>query len=98
MVFIPEPLGQELDNATLGTMTLFSRLEEQRGIHIAEVEQSMTAVSAPAAVARALGTAARNPMLKAIRIYRAADQQVFEIAVSYYDVSRFQYVMKLFPD
>jgi GntR family transcriptional regulator len=97
-VYIPEALARDLDNTNLGTATLFSLLEEQHGIQIAEVEQSMTAVAAPAAIARALGAPARNPMLKATRIYRAADQRVVEVAVSFYDVARFQYVMKLFPD
>jgi len=97
-VYIPEPLGRDLDNANLGSATLFSLLEAANGIKIAEVEQTITAVPASAEVARHLGIRQRAPMLKATRIYKRADGQVVEAAVSLYDVARFQYVMKLFPD
>jgi GntR family transcriptional regulator len=97
-VYIPELLARGLDNARLGSTTLFSRLEEENNFSIAEVEQIITAVAAPAAVATELALVARTPMLKATRIYRLADGQPVELAVSYYDVRKFEYVMKLFPE
>jgi GntR family transcriptional regulator len=97
-VYIPEPLAHGLDNAQLGSATLFSRLEEENNLAIAEVEQTITAVAAPVAVAMELALAARTPMLKAMRIYRLADGQPVELAVSFYDVRKFEYVMKLFPE
>ncbi|HZS83498.1 MAG TPA: GntR family transcriptional regulator [Stellaceae bacterium] len=97
-VYIPEALGRDLDNSRLGNATLFSLLEAANGIKITEVEQTITAVPAPAVVARHLGIRLRAPMLKATRAYKRADGQLVEFAISLYDVAQFQYVMKLFPD
>lgn len=97
-VYIPEPLGRSLDNAHLGTTTLFARLEEVNGVKISEVGQVITAVAASSAVAKALEVSARTPMLKAMRIYRLSGGEVVEIAVSYYNPAKFEYTMKLFPD
>lgn len=97
-VYIPEPLGRTLDNAKLGSATLFSLLEQVHGFRIDEVEQAISAVAAPASIASRLGIRARTPMLKATRTYFLGDGQPVEVAVSYYDVSKFEYVMKLFPE
>lgn len=97
-VYIPEPLGLNLDNAKLGTATFFNLLEQINGFRIVEAEQYITAAAAPADVARWLGIRARAPMLKAIRIYRLSDGRAVEVAVSCYDVSKFEYAMKLFRE
>jgi len=97
-VYIPEPLGQSLDNARLGQATLFSLLEEVNGFKIAEVEQMITAVAASAAIAKQLGIAARAPMLRATRVCRLERGRPVEAAVSYYNPAKFEYVMKLFPE
>jgi DNA-binding GntR family transcriptional regulator len=89
-VFIPETLGRALDISNLGNAKLFSRLEEVHGIKI-------VAVAAPSAVARARRSSPRAPLLKARRIYQS-DDHVVEVAVSYYDVTQFHYVIKLFPE
>jgi GntR family transcriptional regulator len=97
-VYIPEQLGRDLDNSQLGTATMFSRLEEASDLKIAEVEQTITAVSASVAVAKELEVSVRTPMLKATRVYRLEDGQPVEVAVSYYNAAKFEYVMKLFPE
>ncbi len=97
-VYIPESLGSELDNADLGSRTLFSMLEEQNELKIAEVEQTITAIAAPPEVARKLGLAARAPLLKAVRVYRLANGKPVEVAITLYNVAKFEYVMKLLPD
>ena len=97
-VYIPEQLGSRLDNADLGSRTLFNMLEEQNDLKIAEVEQTVTAIAAPSEVARQLGLAARAPLLKAVRVYRLASGRPVEIAVTFYNVAKFEYVMKLLPD
>lgn len=97
-VYIPEPLGRRLDNAKLGGRTLFSMLEQENNLNIAEVEQIITAIPASGEIARQLGVVARAPLLKATRIYRLADGVPVEVAVSFYNVANFQYVMKLLPD
>jgi len=97
-VCIPQTLGRDLDNRTLGTETLFGRLEQVNDFRIAEVKQTIAAVAAPAGVARLLGRRAGMPMLKTTRIYRLASGRAVEHAVTFYDSSRFEYDMKLLPE
>jgi DNA-binding GntR family transcriptional regulator len=94
-IYVPERLGRNLDNARLGSMTLFNLLEQANNVRIAEVEQIITAVAAPAPIARRLGMHSRAPMLKAVRVYRLRDGSVAEVVVSHYDPAHFEYVMKL---
>lgn len=97
-VYIREGLGRGLNNARLGNRTLFSLLEEQNDLKIAEVEQVITAVPAATGIARELDVAVRAPLLKATRTYRLADGKPVEVAISFYDVAKFEYAMKLLPD
>ncbi|MDE0147586.1 MAG: GntR family transcriptional regulator [Rhodospirillaceae bacterium] len=96
-IYVPEPLGRAIDNAGLGSRTLFSIIEEVNCLAIAEARQTITAVTVPAAVARHLGIARRTPMLRVTRAYMVASGQTVEVAVSYYNAAMFQYVMTLFP-
>ena len=96
-IYVPEPLGRALDNADLGNRTLFSIVEEMNCLAIAEARQTITAVAAPAAVARHLGIPRRTPMLQVARAYMVANGQTVEVAVSYYNIAKFQYAMTLFP-
>ena len=95
---IPESLGCDIDNAKLGTDTLFARLERAHNITIAVVEQTITAVGAPTTVARWLSIRPGVPMLKATRIYRLGNGRAVEYATTYYDATRFEYAMKLSPE
>ena len=97
-IYIPENLGKSLNNQKLGQSTLYSRLEDANGFKIAEVEQTITAIAAPAAIAKALELPSRTPLLKATRVYRLGDGRPVEVAVSFYNPTSFQYVMKLFPE
>jgi GntR family transcriptional regulator len=97
-VYIPEPLGDRLDNSELGGRTLFSLLEEENDLKIAEVEQIITAIPPLPDIAKKLGLTARAPVLKAMRIYRLADGRPVEVAITFYNVAKFEYVMKLLPD
>ena len=96
-IYVPESLGGAIDNADLGNRTLFSVFEELNCLVIAEVRQMITAVAAPVTVARYLGIPRRTPMLQVTRAYMVANGQTVEVAVSYYDVAMFQYMMTLFP-
>ena len=73
-------------------------MEEQNELKIAEVEQTITAIAAPPDVARQLGLAARAPLLKAVRVYRLSNGKPVEVAITLYNVAKFEYVMKLLPD
>jgi len=97
-VYIPEPLGRELDNARLGKNTLFGLLEERNGVKIAEVDQVITAVAASISIAKELDVPVRSPLLKATRIYRLSGGNPVEVAVSLYNAAMFEYAMKLLPD
>jgi GntR family transcriptional regulator len=97
-VYISEELGSDLSNARLGNRTLFSLLEEANDLKIAEVEQVITAVLAPRAIARELNVAERAPLLKATRSYRLTDGSTVEVAISFYNVALFEYSMNLLPD
>lgn len=97
-VFMPEPLGRNLDNRALGGRTLFSLLEETHGLEIVEARQVITAVIPPADVRRHLGIPAGRPALRTTRSYQTADGRTVEVAVSHYNVSKFEYVMTLYRE
>lgn len=97
-VYIPEPLGESLDNAQLGGRTLFSLLEEKHGLQIAEARQVITAVAAPATVSAHLGLRPRSPILRVTRSYRLGDGRNVEVAVSHYDPTAFEYAMTLYRE
>jgi len=97
-VYIPEPLGRTLDNATLSGRTLFSLLEEVNGLQIVEAQQVITAVPAPKPLSEHLGVRPRSPVLRVTRSYKVADGRTVEVAVSHYDPSKFQYTMTLYRE
>ncbi len=97
-VYIPEPLGRDLDNAKLDGRTLFSLLEEVNGLQIVEARQLITAVAAPAVVAAHLRLRPRSPVLRVTRSYRLGDGRTVEVAVSHYDPAKFEYAMALYRE
>jgi GntR family transcriptional regulator len=97
-IYIPESLGRDVDNEQLGTDTIFGRVERANNVTITDVEQTITAVGAPAVVARWLAIRPGVPMLKAVRVYRLAEGRAVEYATTYYDATRFEYAMRLSPD
>jgi GntR family transcriptional regulator len=97
-IYVPETLGRSIDNAKLGKRTLFSLLEKANDFSITEVRQVITAVRAPAIVSRKLGLVPRSPMLRVTRKYKTADDRAVEVAVTHFDVARFEYVMTLFRE
>jgi DNA-binding GntR family transcriptional regulator len=97
-IYVPETLGRSLDNLKLGKRTLFTLLEKTNGFLITEVRQFITAVRAPAIVSRKLGLRPRSPMLRVTRQYKTAGNRAVEVAVTHFDVARFEYVMTLFRE
>ena len=97
-VFIPDSIGGTLANRDLGTETLFQRLEKMHGFRIAEVQQDIGAVAAPAAVAACLGLRRGAPMLRMIRVYRLPNGDAVEYAITHYDPAKFEYTMKLLSE
>ena len=70
-------------------------IERVYGLRIAEVEQSLQAISLDEAAARSLRTEPGSPALKAIRRYFDADGRLIELAVALHPGDRFTYVSRL---
>jgi GntR family transcriptional regulator len=94
-VYIPEQLGGAIDNAQLRGGALFSLLEKVNGLRVVEVDQAITAVPAPTFVSQYLTTRRGAPVLKATRTFKTSEGRLVQVGVSHYDVSRFEYTMKL---
>jgi GntR family transcriptional regulator len=97
-VYIPEHLGQRLDNVALAGRTLFSMLEETNGLRVVDARQVITAVSSPGTLSRYLDIRERTPVLRVTRSYQVADGRTVEVAVSHYVPSRFEYIMTLYRE
>jgi DNA-binding GntR family transcriptional regulator len=67
------------------------------GVAIARIDQELTAVALPAAIARRLGVVASGPALQLTRWYRAADGVAFEIARSVFPAGRYTHVSQIVP-
>jgi len=67
------------------------------GVAIAQIDQQITAVPLPGAIARRLGAAAGDPALQLTRWYRAADGMAFEIARSIFPAGRYTHVSRIVP-
>jgi DNA-binding GntR family transcriptional regulator len=70
-------------------------IERVYGLRIAEVEQSLQAISLDGAAARSLRTEPGSPALKAIRRYFDADGRLIELAIALHPGDRFTYVSRL---
>lgn len=97
-IYLPEPLGRKLNNIELGGRTVFSLLEEMAGLEIVEARQVITAAVAPAVVSKYLKIRPGSPVLRVTRSYALRDGRIVEVAVSHYNVSKFQYAMTLYRE
>jgi GntR family transcriptional regulator len=70
-------------------------IERVYGLRIAEVEQSLQAISLDGAAARSLRMDPGSPALKAIRRYFDADGRLIELAVALHPGDRFTYVSRM---
>lgn len=78
---------------TSGPMS--AMIEEIYGIRIAEIEQSIEAVSLDAAEARRLDCELGSPALKATRRYYASSRRLIEVAFALHPSGRFVYTTRL---
>lgn len=97
-VFVPEDLGNGVDNRDLDGRTIFSLLEETNNFEIAEVTQRLAAVGAPGRVSSHLGIPRGKPTLRAIRVYKTAADRTVEVVVVHYNTQGFEYGVTLYPD
>lgn len=83
-----------MEDAT-SDVTVVGLLDARLGDPIAEADQSITAVSAPAAVADALGCQAGAPLLRIDRLYLTTSGRPVELAISYFLPEQYSYRLRL---
>ena len=93
---------QSLDGAIsaldLSAGTLFSQIELLAGVTVGRVTQDIQAVSAPTAIAKALGIKRGAAVLRIMRCYHDPKGKLFEISVSHHPGDRFAYSMHIDVD
>jgi GntR family transcriptional regulator len=90
---IPEAVADRYDESELATSSLIDLLE-RAGHSPVEAEQTITAVTAPSAVAANLLVATGSPLLQIHRIMRDRTGMPVQDIVAHYRPDRFQYHMK----
>lgn len=93
--FVHQRLAGAIEDLDPNRHTLFRQLSERAGLEVARVTQDIQAVSAPAAVARALGMAPRAASLRVLRCYYDQADFLFEISASHHPGDRFAYSMHI---
>lgn len=94
-MYLHRELGQHIPVELIKTKPLFSLVSEVCGVKIAEAEQIITAVNADRQLALLLKTKRGAPLLKVIRTYFSEENQPIEVAISYYNVAKFEPVMRV---
>jgi DNA-binding GntR family transcriptional regulator len=94
-VYVHRDLAVFVGQLHSGPETLFSQLESLAGVHVARIEQDITAVAAGAHEAEVLGIARRSPCLRIVRSYIDAGGRTIEISVSLHAGDRFTYSMHI---
>jgi hypothetical protein len=62
---------------------------------IASAEQTITAVSATATVAKALGSRIGDPMLRIDRLYSDDQGRLIELAINFFNPNRYAYQLQM---
>ena len=75
----------------VGSMPIFSRIEEQFGERVAEVRQQIEAVAIRAPIATLLETETDAPGLRLTRQYLNARGEVIEMAINTHPADRYSY-------
>jgi GntR family transcriptional regulator len=91
---VPAHLALGFDPQLLASRPLLQLLDEA-GHRAVEAEQWITAVAAPAEVAKALGLQAGAPLLRIVRVMRAESGEGVEALEGFYRPDRFQHHMQL---
>jgi len=91
---VPAHFALGFDPQLLASRPLLQLLDEA-GHRAVEAEQWITAVAAPAEVAKALGLQAGAPLLRIVRVMRAESGEGVEALEGFYRPDRFQHHMQL---
>jgi len=76
-------------------MTVLSVVQLLAGSPIAEADQSITALAAPAHLADHIDVAPGHPVLRIDRVYFDADDRVLELAVNFFNPDRYSYRFRM---
>jgi GntR family transcriptional regulator len=100
--YLPLPLGKGLfDVAELTGMrvrqrlTVLSVVQALSGTAIAGADQSITAVPAPAGLCHEIEVGVGEPALRIDRVYFDSEHRLLELAVNYFNPSRYSYRFRL---
>lgn len=94
-MYLHRELGQHIPVELIKMKPLFGLVEQVCGVTVAEAEQTITAVNANNELASLLKTRRGAPLLKVIRTYFSEEDRPIEVAISYYNVAKFEPVMKV---
>ncbi|MEM9839266.1 MAG: GntR family transcriptional regulator [Pseudomonadota bacterium] len=94
ITYIPEDVAEGYEDADLATESLLTLLDKA-GHRPVSAEQSITAISAEAAVAANLGVAPGSPLLKVHRVMRNSSGRPVQDLSAHYRADRFAYQMTL---
>ena len=100
--YFPLDVGQRLgdlpeltNTGTVSRITVIGVLDERLDSPITEADQSITAVAAPADIAKDLICEVGAPLLRIDRVYRDGDGHPVELAVSYFLPDLYSYRVQL---
>jgi GntR family transcriptional regulator len=93
--WLPYQIGVQLAPMLHGNSPIIALIENNLGVHVAEVEQSCTAVAATRAVARHTGVRAGRPTLLIRRLYFEASGAPLALSMNACNPARFHYRVRL---
>jgi len=94
-IFLAEPYMGVRTGMTGTNRTFYESICADYGLTVAEVVRSMSAVAAPANVARQLGIPTGSPAMLERRTYLDGDGQAFEITLSIYPGDEFLHTTRM---
>ncbi len=93
--YLPREIGEKIIENDLETEPIFSLLEQKYNVPLLEAEYKLEAVSADAAVARALGVSIGSPIFLIERTSYSAGQQPVDYEKLYYRGDQIRFVTRL---
>ncbi len=88
-------IGQSLAAYDLGVIPLYETLETHLHIALVEADESISAASAEADIARKLGVPRRAPLLVRRRLTYTTEMRPIEYTTTYYRADRYEYKIRL---
>lgn len=93
--WLPYQIGVQVAPILHGNSPIIALIENNLGVHVAEVEQSFTAVPARRAVAQHIGVRAGRPTLLIRRLYFDTSGAPLALSINFCNPARFHYRVRL---